>query len=307
MNTRKILTFFAVFGALGLWATDASARAKGPLEGEPVVRNKLQLRRFRVQITPMVAMSLSQPFVHMGYVGGKLTFHFADWIGIRGTFGYGVVPVESQLLKNANEGGLPQGVEACPDGGSPPCRSQGDRSNLAPLRHDFQAGLVRAQWQSSFDVVFTPFAGKMGLFSGIFTEYDIYVFVGLGLVGYQRHYPNQASTSEINGLVTDPSSNNYCQNDDSSVNAECLLHPVSPDTGVKIGGSFGVGLNLMLVDWLALNLEVQDVVVGVNHTGLNATVEVIPLVDRQDRNAFHNVTLQVGARFYLPPRAKRTK
>lgn len=305
MNTRKILTFFAVFGALSLWATDASARAKGPLEGEPVVRRKLQLRRFRVQVTPMVAMSLSQPYVHMGYVGGKLAFHFADWIGIRGTFGYGVIPVESRLLKAAVGGGLPVG-EDC--GGAAPCRTQGDDSNLAPLTHDFRAGLVRAQWQSSFDVVFTPFAGKMGLFSAIFTEYDIYLFAGLGLVGYQKHYPTQSSTAQLEGIADlNPGSENYCEDSNGNVNRECLLHPVSADEGVKIGGSFGAGLNLMLVDWLALNLEVQDVVVGVNQAGLNATVDVIPTVDRADRDAFHNVTFQLGARFYLPPRAKRTK
>src|SRR5690606_1258861 len=223
MNTRKILMSFAVVGALGLWATDASARSKGPLEGEPVVRKKLQLRRFRVQVTPMVAMSLSQPFVHMGYVGGKLTFHFADWIGLRGTFAYGVVPVESKLLKQANDGGLPVGEDCDEDA---PCRAAPDQSKLAPLRHDFQAGLVRPQWQSSVDVVFTPFAGKMGLFSAIFTEYDIYIFGGLGIVGYQKHYRDARSTAERLGITdTDPSSPNFCEVDNTP-NTECQLYPV---------------------------------------------------------------------------------
>lgn len=305
MNTRKILMSFAVVGALGSWATDAEARSKGPLEGEPVVRKKLQLRRFRVQLTPMVAMSLSQPFVHMGYVGGKLAFHFADWIGVRGTFAYGVVPVESKLLKEANGGGLPVGDDDCGEGA--PCRTDADGEKLAPLRHDFQAGLVRPQWQSSVDVVFTPFAGKMGLFSAIFTEYDIYVFGGLGLVGYQKHYANARSTAERLGIDdTDPASDSFCEVDNVP-NAECQLFPVKADTGVRLGGSFGAGLNLMLVDWLALNLEVQDIVVGVNQNGLNATIDEIPVVNREDRNAVHNVTFQLGARFYLPPRAKRTK
>jgi len=316
MNTRKILTFFAVVSALGLWATDASAKKKGPLEGEPIVRKKLQLRRFRVQITPYAAMSLSQPFVHMGYVGGKLTFHFADWIGLRGTFGYGVVPVESRLLKQSQEpGGLPvgntPGVDSCGmDFPNAPCRAQTDDDNPAPLLHDFRAGLVRPQWQSSVDVVFTPFAGKLGLFSGIFTEYDIYIFGGVGLMGYQKHYPDAQSTAQQEGLNTNPDDlATYCaRGAEDPRNEECLLHPVVADEGVKVGGSFGAGLNLMLTDWLALNLEVQDIVVGVNNAGLNATVQDIPpRVDRDDRDAFHNVTLQLGARFYLPPKAKRTK
>ena len=326
MRTRKLLTLCALVAVAGLWTTEAQAK-KGPLEGEPIVRKRLELRKYRFQLTPYVGMSLSQPFVHMGYVGAKATFHFADWIGVRGTFGYGVVPVESKLLRAVNDGGLPRGfapgendpgitgTSICE--GNAPCRSINEDRNPAPLRHDFRAGLVRAQWQSSLDVVFTPFAGKLGLFSAIFASYDIYVFGGLGLVGYTKHYSNAQSTAELNGLDTrvevdgapNPSLCRALGDTTSGQNSECLLHPVNADTGVKVGGSFGAGLNLFLgVDWVALNFEIQDIVTGVNLTGLNATIqEVPPRVDRDDRNAFHNVTFQLGARFYLPPKAKRSR
>jgi outer membrane beta-barrel protein len=325
MKTRKLLTLVALFAVAGLWTNEAQAK-KGPLEGEPIVRKRLEHRKFRFQLTPYVGMSLSQPFVHMGYVGAKATFHFADWLGVRGTFGYGVVPVDSKLLRAVNDGGLPEGYApgttdpalpggtACPDspGGGAPCRSIQHDANPAPLLHDFRAGLVRAQWQSSLDVVFTPFSGKLGLFSAIFTNYDIYLFGGLGLVGYSKHYGDR-STSEILELDTRPEVGGapnpaYCQQGNLGQNAECILHPVSADTGVKVGGSFGGGLNLFLTDWVAINLEVQDIVTAVNLTGLNATVdEVNPVVDRRDRDVFHNVTFQLGARFYLPPKAKRGK
>lgn len=316
MTTRKILLFLAVFAAVGSWAGEASAKKKGPLEGEPIVRKKLDLRRLRFQIAPYVGMSLSQPFVHMGYVGAKATFHFADWIGLRAGFGYGVVPVESRLLKDINSGAVPEGVPqngvvgpgvTC--AGPAPCREALDDPNPAPLLHDVRAGLVRAQWQSSVDVVFTPFSGKLGLFRSIFTEYDIYVFGGLGLVGYRKHYGDARSTAQQNGLNTNPDSGSYCAvNPDSLPNQECQLHPVSPDEGVKVGGSFGVGLHLFLTDWVAINFEIQDIVTRVNLAGLNATIDDIPpRVDRRDRDTFHNVTFQLGANFYLPPKAKRTK
>ncbi len=326
MNTRKIATFLAVFLGAGLYANEASAaKKKGPLEGEPIVRKKIQLRKFRFQLTPYVGMSLSQPFVHMGYVGAKATFHFADWIGVRGTFGYGIVPLESKLLRAVNNGGLPSGYasgttdpdlpvnpanpEATTCGGSAPCRNNGEVDNPAPLLHDFRAGLVRAQWQASVDAVFTPFAGKLGLFSSIFTEYDIYVFGGLGLVNYASQYDDE-STSAQNGLSEDVSSATFC-NDPSlggAQNSECLLHPVQADTGVKVGGSFGGGINLFAgVPWVAINFEIQDIVTGVNLTGLNATVDdVPPRVNGSDRDVFHNVTFQLGARFYFPFKAKRT-
>lgn len=308
MNTRKILLGLAVFGAVAGWSSSAEAKRKGPLEGQPAVRKKLQLRRFRFQITPFVGMSLSQPFVHMGYVGGKLTFHFADWIAIRGTFGYGVVPLESRLLRDLNEGGVPQGIppgEMDPSGGGvcsgpAPCRPLDQNPNPAPLLHDFRAGLVRAQWQASADLVFTPFAGKLGLFSAIFTEYDIYIFGGLGLVGFNKHYSDQ-STAQLEGL------DGNCSDMAGVQNEECLLHPVSADEGVRVGGSFGGGVNLFITDWVSINLEIQDIVVGVNLAGLNATNEIPPETNNEDRNAFHNVTLQLGPRFYLPPKTKHTK
>src|SRR5687768_15406742 len=111
MKKLKTLSVLATLCAATLLPDIAEAAPKkGPLEGEPVVRKKLQLRRFRFQITPYVAMSLSQPFVHMGYVGGNIGTHFADWIGLRAGFAYGVVPVESKLLRAINRGGLPVGL-----------------------------------------------------------------------------------------------------------------------------------------------------------------------------------------------------
>ncbi len=321
MNTRKIATFLAVFLAAGLYANEASAKKKGPLEGEPIVRKKMQLRKFRFQLTPYVGMSLSQPFVHMGYVGAKATFHFADWIGVRGTFGYGVVPLESKLLRAINSGGLPEGrAPGSPDPdlgsrpgtecqGSAPCRNTFETDNPAPLLHDFRAGLVRAQWQASVDAVFTPFAGKLGLFSSIFTEYDIYVFGGLGLVNYTKHY-DDSSTSQLNGLSEDVAAPNFCQDESlgGAQNPECLLHPVTADEGVKVGGSFGGGINLFAgVPWVAINFEIQDIVTGVNLAGLNTTVDdVPPRINNSDRDVFHNVTFQIGARFYFPFKAKRS-
>lgn len=321
MNTRKIATFLAVFVGVGLYASDASAKKKGPLEGEPIVRKKMELRKFRFQLTPYVGMSLSQPFVHMGYVGAKATFHFADWIGVRGTFGYGIVPLESKLLKAINNGGLPEGrAPGSPDPdlvgentnclGNAPCRNASQEFNPAPLLHDFRAGLVRAQWQASVDAVFTPFAGKLGLFSAIFTEYDIYVFGGLGLVNYTKHYDDQ-STVQLNGLSDDVGATNFCKdaNLGEMQSTECLLHPVAADTGVKVGGSFGGGLNLFAgVPWVAINFEIQDIVTGVNLAGLNTTVDdVPPRVNGSDRDVFHNVTFQLGARFYFPFKAKRSE
>lgn len=312
-NSRKFAPLMVASAAVALVAlapTSAHAKRKiksGPLDGEPVVRKKIELRKLRANITPLIGISLSQPFVHMGYAGAKLGFDVTDWIGVRTGFQYGVVPVRSQLLKDLNEG-LPVAVQ---DPMGRAVRADGDLNSPAPLRHDFRAGLTQATWQGSFDVQFTPFAGKMGIFSGIFTEYDLYVFGGLGYMGWTKHYKNARSTAggfDGTSLDTDPDSPSYCRaSAGDNANQECLLHPVQADTGVKLGASFGAGVHVFLSDWLSINMELQDILTRNNLAGLNKTVtDVPPVVNNSDRDAFHNVTFQLGATFYLPFKAKRT-
>jgi outer membrane beta-barrel protein len=324
VTTNKTLKLsLAIAGVCGaglfLLPSEAQAKKPGVLEGKPVVVDRLELRKLRFQITPMVGMSLSQPFVHKGFAGANLRFDFTDWIGLRASFMYGVIDVESKLLKALNDGGLPLGIndpggEITAATAEGPYRPISELNNPAPLRHDLQAGLTKLQFTGSLDVAFTPFSGKLGLFSALFTEYDIYVFGGLGFVNWARHYPNARSTSEQLGI---PNSTNtegmgYCEEVNTGApNIECLLHPVKADTGFRLGGSFGAGLHLFVTDWLSINPEVHDIVVGHNDAGLNATItDVPPRVNNTangDRVVRHNVSFNLGLTFYVPPKAKRSR
>ena len=322
-KTLKLsLTAAAICGAgMFLLPSEAQAKRPGVLEGKPIKVQGLELRKLRAQVVPMIGMSLSQPFVHKGLVGAKVRFDFTDWIGIRASFLYGVIDVESKLLKALNDGGLPLGVN---DRDAPtaegPFRPSTDLNNPSALRHDFRAGLTKLQLQASLDVAFTPFAGKLGLFSAVFTEYDIYIFGGVGFVNWARHYPagriDSTSTSDLLGIpALDPADPNYCEEPGTGqANSECLLHPVSPDTGFRIGGSYGAGLHLFITDWFSINPEVHDIVVGHNDAGLNASITDVPPVvqnggtgSANDRVARHNVSFNLGFAFYLPPKAKRSR
>ncbi len=342
--TRTLKHRVLASAALGLaavatFAAPSIAQAKKPgvLEGKNVVVDKIELRKLRFSITPQIGMSLSQPFVHKGLVGAVLRFDITDWIGIRGSFMYGVVNIERSLLKDlvgkdgAGSGTLPQGFEdgaMTPGGGTNACapgeafcRNTADLFNPAPLVNDFQAGLTRLQFTSSLDLAFTPFAGKLGMFQSIFTEYDIYVFGGVGITQWKRHYPDVTTTSERNQIqnTDDRTAPNYCR-----VNAgmgaqseECLLHPVKADEGIRVGPSFGAGTHIFITDWVSINLEVHDIMVQQNIVGLNATVGDVPAVvnngprsddlGASDRVWAHNASVNLGATFYFPPKAKREK
>jgi hypothetical protein len=83
---------------------------------------------------------------------------------------------------------------------------------------------------------------------------------------------------------------------------------VKADEGVKVGGSFGAGIHIFITDWVSLNLEVQDIVLRNNPAGLNSTLtEAIPKIDRKDGKVNHHATLNLGASFYVPFRAKRSR
>ena len=313
IRTLTLLAAPLAVAALSLLPSTAQAKRKSPLAGKPVVVNKLELRKLRFAVTPVAAMSLSQPFVHEGYVGGKLQFYITDWIGVRGTFMYSVLQLDARLLRAVQDenGGLARGIPDETTG--VPIRAVADKDNPAPLYHDFQAGLTHNQWLASADVVFTPFNGKLGLFSGIFTEYDIYLFGGLGLSGWNKFFPNANSTSQQLNLDGSPeNAERSCRPEgiaDAARNEECLLHPVLADTGVKLGPSFGAGLHMFLgVPWAAVNLEVQDIMSYNNIAGQNRTTDdVPPVVDNSDAVWNHNVTFQLGVKFYFPPKAKRSK
>jgi len=82
MRTNRTLTLLAapLAAALLLLPSIAEAKRKSPLEGKPVVVRRLELRQLRFTITPVAAISLSQPFVHVGYAGAKLDFYIRDWL-----------------------------------------------------------------------------------------------------------------------------------------------------------------------------------------------------------------------------------
>lgn len=313
---RSLTVLAATLVAVTLLPDTAQAKRKSPLEGKPVVVRKLELRKLRFGITPFVGMSLSQTFVHKGYAGGKLHFDITDWIGIQAKFAYGVISRDAKLLRALTDesGGLPRGIPAntAENMTNAPARTVADFNSPAPLLHDFQSGLTRNDWLASLDLVFKPLSGKLGLFSGIFTEYDMYLFGGLGIAGFGRHFPDARSTSDLLGYETDTESDNHCRDAsgefDTAGYRECFLHPVSPDTGIKVGPSFGGGVNIFLADFASINLDVHDILTLNNPAGLNSTsTDRKPVVDRKDANWNHNVMFSLGVTFYFPPKAKRSE
>ena len=325
MTMRKLAIFGAGLAALLALPTTAHAKRPGVLDKKPIVERKKEFRKLRLQFTPFAGMSVAQPYVHVVSAGGQLRFNFSDTLGIRGMFEFMAVNFPTKLTRaitgenisgdpdDRNQPALPIGVKSPTSATDEPgfYRHRDDNDQQAPLLHDFKHGLTQLNWQSSVDLTFTPFSGKLGLFSTIFQSYDLYLFAGVGIQNWVQHWKGQESTSMALDLTPNTSNTSLdpeaCIDSamDGAINADCVLHPVSAQTGIKIGPSFGGGVHVFLTDWLSLNPEVQDIIVLHNDTGFSSNREVFPVVDKKDRAIRHNITLRLGLSFYLPPKTKR--
>lgn len=333
MNMNKLPLIGLTLVTLIALPETAFAKRPGVLENKPIVERKKEHRKLRLQVTPFAAMSIAQPYIHVGSAGGKLRFNITDTLGIRGLFEFAPIALKTKLTRALNgdtgedeDGGkqspLPIGVDNPNSAKNKPGvhRPNNRREIQSPLLHDFHWGLTRLQWQGSADITFTPFAGKLGLFSSIFQSYDLYLFVGVGFQNWTQYYqgreegeiPGIGFTNTSKHLGLTPNTSNQSLEPGACIdaktkqaNTECVLHPVEAQTGMKIGPSFGGGVNIFITDWLAINPEVQDVITWHNDTGFSSNREIFPVVDRKDNVLRHNITLRLGFSFYVPPKVKR--
>jgi outer membrane beta-barrel protein len=134
----------------------AAEERRSPLEGQPAVRHRLELRKGRFEGGISTGVSLNRFLRHAILVGAKLEYHLTDWLGVGADFGYGI--------------GLDTGL-------SGEIKGKYDANEWSIVSKRFSdiklAGDVRA--------TLTPFTGKLALFSKLFFNYDFYAFGGVAL------------------------------------------------------------------------------------------------------------------------------
>jgi outer membrane beta-barrel protein len=254
---------------LALAPTAARAERKNPLEGQPAVRHRYEMRRLRFEITPMFTTSINQDYKHAFGVGGSLTFHFLDWLA---------VGFEGEYLFNTNTAledqvrGVLRTNDAAGSGRIPGVPSL--------QQHDQRVLGINATMAPYVQV--TPFFGKMAVFSALFMSYDLYVKVGLGMVNYVQ-----------NGCCSDPA-----PGVDDGSNSQQFA-------GLKVGGMIGVGAHVFFNEWIGMNLELRDYIVGANPGGLDVNAD--RKLTSDDQGPQNNIFFGVGLTLMLPPHARITR
>ena len=255
-------------------AGTASAARRNPLDGQPAVRQRVDMRRMRFEITPRFLMSLNQDYKYAFGPGAMLQFHILDWIavGVEGQYMFNAnTPLEDEVRTKLAPGGLAEYQAA---GGPRP--TQGI--------HD--AHVLGVNATASVFVNLTPFNGKLMLFSQAMLRYDMYLSLGVGMVNYTNGCPSAAN----------------CASGPPAGNPDPNLDDGAQYAGLKFGGSIGVGSHLFVNDWLGIQLEIRDYIVGANAGGLDVNGD--RRLTSDDEGVTNNVFFGVGLTFLLPPRAK---
>lgn len=258
----------------------------GPLAGAPAVRKLRLHREGRFEIAPSVSFSLLDEYQRTILPGLRLQYHFTDWFGLGVWGGYGfqyTTGLSDELQQKAIDD------RACSKNpGQTQCRLTSvnlTRKNLA----DDQLG--RIQWTVAPQVTFVPFRGKIALFSALFLDTDVNLFLGLAIVGLQER-----AECGSKGQST-------CDKQASfSLASRILPAP-----------TFGLGLNFMPTKFFGFGVEWRGLPFSWNTSGFDVAGggpdQDFPdgKVNGDDHQFHFNSLMTINLTFRLPPGVKESK
>jgi outer membrane beta-barrel protein len=267
-NIRRTATLVTCLGALVLTGSTALAERKSPLEGQPAIRHRYEMRKGRFELGPAFGFTINRSLRHAILFGAKLQYHLNDWLSLGADFGYGI-GIDSGLtteLKN-------QCGTSCIGSASDP--SQNDD---VKAWDEHQNRFSNIQLAGDIRVNFTPVAGKMGIFSKLFIGYDFYIFGGLGLAMLSNKADN--ISADVDGV----------------------------SQGFRVGPAFGIGMHLFFTKFFSMGVEIKDIAFSDNESGGDVTrglsdAEIAQnkiLVDGDDKQFSNHWLVGINFTFFLP-------
>ena len=256
----------------------AHADRRNPLEGQPAVRHKLELRKLRFEITPQFVTSTNQDYRFAAGPGVNVQFHITDWLGVGAQVVWTGINSNTPL-ENKVRAQLPDETKGAVYVGPQPTLQMHDER---VLNMNFLASIYAAV---------TPWYGKMAVFSALFFNYDFYVMGGIGFANYtQNGCCSHFAPEPMPGDLPDPLSRSQ--------------NP-SQFAGFKVGGMIGVGVHIFFNDWIGLQLELRDYITKANPGGMD--VDANRVLNGDDEGPQNNIFFGAGVSLMLPPKAKISK
>lgn len=264
-NKKRFALLVAAFAVTSLPIL-AQAQRRSPLADAPAIRKRYELRSTRLELGAGVGSTLNQDYFHTVLINVRLGFHITDWLSIAGFGGFAAANLDTGFQNRL--------VQSLDPAGNPLRSSE-------PTPEQAAAGLAPISSVLGAQLEFTPFTGKYSMFGKLFANYDFYGFVGPGFI---------RATAQGSGLRScDQMAPDDEQNADRYVCAS---------GGMAFGANFGVGFHSYFNNWLAMNVELRDILARINYSGRDVNGDRVANVD--DRTWNH--TLMVGANLvlYLP-------
>ncbi|MBN2724818.1 MAG: outer membrane beta-barrel domain-containing protein [Deltaproteobacteria bacterium] len=287
---RRIISFLLLINTLA--ATQAYAADKSdPLKDEPAVRKRILYLPKRLEVTPSLGVSFLQDYKHSFLVGARVEYHLNDY------FSFGFSAHYSPLSMNT---GLTDEIMST----LPSELEQNTYVNPTPSKSAMEDALDTLRVVVGPHVSYTPAFGKMGLFSSLFFNFDLYFYAGVAFVQFEA-----GNLSKYVDTSTD-----------SKVPQDHKLHIdiEEENGGWQIGPQAGFGLRIYLNRWIALNAEFRWIYVKRNQAGFDqngdrnyetlndVTYEYIR-VDSKDAIWENTMFFHFGASFFLPRYAPRSE
>lgn len=244
----------------------AQAQRKSPLADAPAIRKRYELRSTRLEVGAGLGTTVNQDFYHSILFNGKIGFHITDWLSISL---YGAVPIAS--VETTFQSDLVNSLSDTPNQTGHPASE--------PTKSEAKASVQKIKWIVAPQIEFTPFTGKYSLFGKLFANYDFYAFVGPGFINVA---PNSADVPPCMETNTSNGSGRF----------SCGV------TGTKIGANFGLGLHSYFNHWLALNVELRDILAKLNPSGRDTDASL--MANNGDLAWTHTFSVAANLVFYLP-------
>jgi outer membrane beta-barrel protein len=244
----------------------AQAQRKSPLADAPAIRKRFELRASRFELGAGFGSTINQDFYHTLFLNLKLGYHFNDWLALTFFGGFGVANVattfQSDLLKTL--------------GNTP-------TTPFEPSRTDALNSMQKINSILGGQLEFTPFTGKYSLAGWLFANYDFYGFGGAGTINVS---PTNSGIPACEG--TNPNANNM-------VSGSAYYCGVN---GYKFAFTYGLGLHSYFNHWMALNVELRDMLAKLNPSGRDTNGDLHATT--ADLSWTHTFVVSANLVFFLP-------
>lgn len=220
----------------------------GPLAGAPAVRRLRLHRQGRFEVALGPSFTLLDEYERTILLGGALTYHFTDWIGVGVWGGYGL-QYKTGLSEELQQKAIDD--RKCDQR---PVAKECTLTKVNLTRGDLANDqLGKFQWTVAPQIQFVPFRGKISLFSSLFVDTDVNIFVGAAFVGLLERKPC-GRDDENKPIAGGPCS------DQASFTLENRL---------AVAPTFGLGINFYPASFFGFGVEFRGLPFSWNTSGFD--------------------------------------